>query len=123
MWSRKFLWKITIQGCREILKEDSDIKSEDKDHQEELNMMIYSYLLLSMEYTVFLSIVDMERSTDHLQGLFRIAFKELKEKFEYTSQDSHCEIKLEFESMKIRNHEDPEILINTMEKLSRRMNE
>ena len=123
MWSRKFLWKITIQGCRDILQEDQEIKSEDRDHKEEINMMLYSDLLLSMEDSVFFSIVDMARSNDHPQGCFRTAFKKLKEKFESTSQDSRCEIKLEYESMKMKSNEDPELFINTLEKLSRRMNE
>ena len=65
----------------------------------------------------------MERSTYHTRGFFSTAFKKLKEKFESTSQDSSFEIKLEYESMKMRNHEDPEIFINTLEKLSRIMNE
>ena len=46
----------------------------------------------------------------------------MKEKFESTSQDARCEIKLEYESMKMKNNEDPEMFINTMEKLSRRIN-
>ena len=85
-------------------------------------MMIYSDLLLSMEDTFFFSIVDMERSNDHYQGCFRTSFKKLKEKFESTSQDDRCEIKLEYESLKMRNNEDPELFINTLEKLERRMN-
>ena len=97
MWSRKFLWKLTVQGFRDILQEDQEIKSEEKDHQEELNMILYSDLLLSMEDSVWFSIVDMERSNYHPQGCFRTAFKKLKEKFESTSQDSLCEIKLEYE--------------------------
>ena len=52
MWSRKFLYKLTFQGCRDILQEDQEIKSEDKDHNEEMNMMLYSDLLLSMEESV-----------------------------------------------------------------------
>ena len=86
-------------------------------------MMLYSDLLLSMEDNVCFSIVDMARSNDHPQGCFRTAFKKLKEKFESTSQDARCEIKLEYESMKMKTHEDPELFINTLEKLSRRMNE
>ena len=57
MWSRKFLCKITVQGFRDILQEDQEIKSEDKDHNEELNMMLYSDLILSMEDNVCFSIV------------------------------------------------------------------
>ena len=107
MWSRKFFCKLTIQGCRDILQEYQEIKSEDKDHNEELNMILYSYLLLSMEDNVCFSIVDMERSNNHPQVCFRTAFKKLKEKFESTSQDARCEIKLEYESMKMKTHEDP----------------
>ena len=85
--------------------------------------MLYSDLLLSMEDSVCFSIVDMARSNDHPQGCFRTAFKKLKEKFESTSQAARCEIKLEYESMKMKTQEDPELFINTLEKLSRRMNE
>ena len=123
MWSRKFLWKLTVQGFRYILKEEKEIKSEDRDHNEEINMMLYSDLLLSIEDSVWFSIVDMARSNDHPQGCFRTAFKKLKEKFESTSQASRCEIKLEYESMKMKTHEDPELFINTLEKLSRSMKE
>ena len=86
-------------------------------------MILYSDFLLSMEDSVCFSIVDMERSKDHHLGCFRTEFKKLKENFESTSQDERCEIKLEYESMKMKSHEDPELFINTMEKLSRRMNE
>ena len=65
----------------------------------------------------------MARSNDHPQGCFRTEFRKLKEKFESTSQASRCEIKLEYESMKMKSNEDPELFINTLEKLSRRMND
>ena len=86
-------------------------------------MILYSDLLLSMEDSVFFSIVDMARSKNHPLVCFRTAFKKLKEKFEPTSQSARCEIKLEYESMKMKNNEDPELFINTLEKLDRRMNE
>ena len=76
-----------------------------------------------MEDTVCFSIVDMSISNDHPQGCLRASFRKLKGKFESTSQDSRCEIKLEYESLKVKNNEDPELFINTLEKLSRRMNE
>ena len=76
-----------------------------------------------MEYTVCFSIVDISRSNDHPQGCFRTEFKKLKENFESTSQADRCEIKLEYESLKMRNNEDRELFINTLEKLSRMMNE
>ena len=114
MWSRKFLCNLTVQGFRDILKEYQEIKSEDRDHNEEINMMLNSDFLLSMEDSVCFSIVDMERSKDHPQGCFRTAFRKLKEKFESTSQDARCEIKLEYESMKMKSHEDPELFINTL---------
>ena len=85
-------------------------------------MIIYSDLLLSMEDTVFFSIVYMTRSNDHPQGCFRTSFRMLKEKFESTSQAALCEIKLEYESLRMKNNEDPEFFINTLDKLSRRMN-
>ena len=107
MWSRKFLCKLTIQGCRDILQEDQEIKSEDRDHNEEINMMLYSDLLLSMEDSVCFSIVDMARSNDHPQGCFRTEFRKLKENFESTSQVDRCEIKLEYEIMRMKNNEDP----------------
>ena len=123
MWSRKILWNITVQGLRDILQEYQEIKSEDRDYQEDLNMIIYSDLLLSMEDTVCFSIVYMESSKDHPQVCFRTEFRKLKENFESTSQSDQCEIKLECESLKMKNNEDPELFINTLEILSRRMNE
>ena len=45
-----FLWNNTIKGIREILLEDGEIKYENDDHKEEINMIIYSYLILSIEY-------------------------------------------------------------------------
>ena len=123
MWSRKFFFNITVQGWRDILQEYQEIKSEDRDHQEEINMILYYELLISMEDSVWFSIVDMERSNEHPQCCFRTEFNKLKEKFESTSQDSQCEIKLEYETLKMKNNEDPELFINTLEKLSRRMKE
>ena len=65
----------------------------------------------------------MARSNDHPQCCFRTAFRKLKEKFESTSQSARCEIKLEYESMNMKSNEDPDLFINTLEKLSRRMKE
>ena len=86
-------------------------------------MILYSYLLLSMEDSVCFSIVDMARSNDHPQVCFRTSFKKLKENFESISQDAICEIKLEYDSMKMKSNKDPDLFINTLEKLARRMNE
>ena len=57
-------------------------------------MMIYSYLLLQMEYDVCFSIVDMERSLKYPQGCFKTEFIRLKGKYESTSQYSGCDVKL-----------------------------
>ena len=76
-----------------------------------------------MEDTAFFSIVDMERSNDHPQSCFRTSFRKLKENFESTSRSARCEIKLVYGSLRMKNNEDPELFINTLEKLSRRMNE
>lgn len=61
MWSMKLLWKITVKGRRYILLEDSDVKSEDKYHQEEIKTILYSYIILSIEDGLLFSIVDIER--------------------------------------------------------------
>ena len=86
-------------------------------------MILYSDLFVSMEDTVFFSILEMEILEDHPHGFFRTEFKKLKENFQSTSQDACCEIKLEYESMNMRNNEEPELFINTLDKLERRMNE
>ena len=65
----------------------------------------------------------MARSNYHPQGCFRTEFRKLKENFDSDSQDARCEIKLEYESLKMNNNEDPELFINNLEKISRRMNE
>ena len=65
----------------------------------------------------------MARSNDHPQGCFRTELRKLKEKFESTSKADRCEINLEYDSMMMKSHEYPELFINTLDKLKRRMNE
>ena len=54
--------------------------------------------------------------------LIQEVIQETQGKFESTSQDARCEIKLEYESMNIRVNEYPELFINNLEKPSRIMN-
>ncbi len=54
-------------------------------------------------------------------GCTRSAFLRLKEKYESTTQHARCEVKLEYESMKMKLSDDPEVFINRLEKLARRM--
>lgn len=63
----------------------------------------------------------MYRSTYYPKVYLKKYFKRLTEIFESTYQYSKCEIKLEYETMKMKYHDDPEIFINTLEKLERQM--
>ena len=68
-WIRFFLCNLQCNGFGQLDPtnpdtydlpfQDFDVKSEEKDHKEELIMIIFSDLLLSMEDEVFLSIVLM----------------------------------------------------------------
>ena len=49
--------------------------------------------------------------------MFQDIIQQTQGKYDYTSKDSHFEIKLEYESMEMNNQEDPEMFINTLEKL------
>ena len=44
----KFFFNNTVQGRRNILLEYSEVNSEDKEHEEDINMILYSDILLSM---------------------------------------------------------------------------
>ena len=47
--------------------------------------------------------------------------QDLNEKYESKTQHERCEVKLEYESMKMKLSDDPEVFINRLEKLERRM--
>ena len=56
----------------------------------------------------------MSRTDEFPLGCLRTAFMRLKEKFESTTQAARCEVKLEYEQMKMKVSEDPEVFINNL---------
>ena len=68
-----------------------------------------------MEDEVFFVIVDLARSKLFPLGFTLTAYIILKEKFESTTQADRCEVKLDFESMKIKGSQDPEVFVHRIE--------
>ncbi len=129
MWSRKFLCKLTVYGYRTLIKDLSKVKIEEIETEktvnveEEGNDVAYSDLLLSMEDDVCFNIVDLARTDQYPMGCTNTAFSRLKEKFDSTTQAERCEHKLEYESLRMKKEDDPEVFINQLEKIGMRMKE
>ncbi len=81
---------------------DEELEATPEEDNEVGNSIFYSDLLLSMEDDVFFSIVDLARKPQYPMGFTLTAFKSLKEKYESTTQASRFELKLEYESLKMK---------------------
>ena len=81
MWSRKFMFKLTIYGAKNLLKDHDGTKENDSldlARDQEDNALVYSDLLLSQEDEVCFSIVDLELTDQYPNGCVHCAFKRLK---------------------------------------------
>ena len=117
-WSKTFLATATAKGYREVLKpSDPAIKADS-----ELNVQVYNDLILSCQEDVTFGIIDESVSTDFPDGDARLAWKNLKDRFEPNTGAAKVQLKQEFHQLKLESaDEDPDIWITQLELKRRRL--
>ena len=134
MWSGKFMAWSSMRDYDEILEGDTvvpDVKPRDDAHKDELavyskllerNKHAFNQLILCMQDEVCYGIV-LNSKPDHLpKGDARMAWLALLEKFEPNDGAAMVELKQKFNTSKLENTtDDPEIWINQLEQIRRRL--
>ena len=98
MWSRRFKAKCKATGMNKILdgkitiaSDDKKNRSQEEDENRKLNDELYVELLLSCEDQVCFGIVDNAKTTALKEGDASLAWKNLLNKFESSSEASKCQ--------------------------------
>ncbi len=107
-WSRKFIATAVAKGYKETLEPSDPHTVADSDKNEK----DYNDLMLSINDKTTFGIVDEAKSGDHPEGDARLAWKELKSKFEPTTGFSEVILKRDFNACFLSNREDPDAWIN-----------
>ena len=108
MWSRKFIATAMARGYKEVLEpRDPTIAAQETD-----NDKAYNDLMLSINDEVTFGIVDEALSEAHPTGDARLAWSELKRKFEPKTGFSEVKLKREFNSSQLAEGEDPDAYVN-----------
>ena len=117
-WSKTFLATATAKGYREVLKPSDPAKKADP----ELNVQVYNDLILSCQEDVTFGIIDESVSTDFPNGDARLAWKNLKDRFEPNTGTAKVQLKQEFHHRKLGStDEDPDVWITQLELKRRRL--
>ena len=117
-WSRTFLATATAKGYRKVIKPNDPTAVIDSDK----NVQAYSDLMLSCQEEVIFGIVVESVSNTFPDGDAKLAWDNLYERFEPTTGAEKIRLKSEFQKMRINDAtEDPDIWINKLETLHRRL--
>jgi hypothetical protein len=117
-WSKTFLATATIKGYREILQPNDPTTEIDKKG----NMFAYNDLVLSCQDDVTFGIIDESISQDYPDGDARLAWSNLKKRFEPNTGAAKVQLKLEFSQLKLENvEEDPDPWMTMLELKRRRL--
>ena len=110
MWSRKFIATAMARGYKEVLEpRDPTVDASTAD-----NDKAYNELMLSINDEVTFGIVDEAKSTIHPTGDARVAWNELKKKYEPKTGYSEVKLKRDFNSCALNEGEDPDAWINNL---------
>ena len=117
-WSKTFLATAVAKGYREVLKPtDPTVKAD-----AELNVQVYNDLILSCQEEVSFGIIDESVSTDFPDGDARLAWKNLKARYEPNTGAAKVQLKQEFHQMKLESaDEDPDPWLTALELKRRRL--
>jgi hypothetical protein len=117
-WSKTFLATATAKGHREVLRPTDP----DKTASEKMNVQVYNDLILSCQDDVTFGIVDESISDDFPDGDARLAWKNLRDKFEPSTGAAKVQLKQEFHQLKLSSvEEDPDTWITQLELKRRRL--
>jgi len=110
MWSRKFIATAMARGYKEVLEP----KFPNLDASEADNDKAYNDLMLSINDEVTFGIIDEALLTIHPTRDARLAWSELKKKFEPKTGYSEVKLKREFNTSQLGNGKDPDAWINSL---------
>ena len=116
-WSKTFIATAGIRGYRKALIADE----EDDMPTAEINLKAYNDLLLSCQDDVTFGIVEEATSEMFKEGDARVAWNNLKKKFEPNTGAAKVHLKLEFQQMTLEEGEDPDEWINKLQLIRRRL--
>lgn len=117
MWSRKFLASSVAKGYREAVDPTDPTVDADVDE----NKNAYSDLILSMQDETTFGIIDESKSNQHSDGDARMAWNELKKKYEPKTGFSEVRTKREFNSSNLDQGQDPDEWVHNLILLQRRL--
>ena len=117
-WSKTFLATATVKGYKDVLipiDPDEDASIDD-------NVLAYNDLILSCQEDISFGIIDESVSTTFPNGDARVAWKNLRARFEPNTGAAKVQLKQEFHQHKLTNaDEDPDPWITSLELKRRRL--
>mmetsp|Transcript_88220 Transcript_88220/g.172562 ORF Transcript_88220/g.172562 Transcript_88220/m.172562 type:complete len:159 (+) Transcript_88220:70-546(+) len=117
-WSKTFMAAATVRGYRDVLvpiDPDEDAALED-------NNLAYNDLILSCQEDISFGIVDESVSVAFPDGDARVAWQNLRARFEPNTGAAKVQLKQEFHQLKLTSaDEDPDPWITTLELKRRRL--
>ena len=117
-WSKTFMATATVKGYRDVLVPiDPDTEAELED-----NIQVYNYLILSCQEDIAFGIVDESVSETFPDGDARVAWTNLKNRFEPNTGAAKVQLKQEFHQLKLASaDEDPDPWLTNLELKRRRL--
>ena len=117
-WSKTFMATATAKGYREVLKPSE----EEEDVDEDLNVQAYNDLILSCQEDISFGIIDESISETFPDGDARLAWKNLRDRFEPSTGAAKVQAKQEFHQLKLASaDDDPDPWITSLELKRRRL--
>ena len=117
MWSRKFIATAMARGYKTVLEPDDPNEDPSKDD----NDKAYNDLILSINDEVTFGIVDESKSQLFPAGDARMAWSELKKKYEPKTGYSEVKTKRDFNESRLEKNEDPDAWINNLLHMRRQL--
>ena len=117
-WSKTFMATATVKGYKDVLLPiDPDTPAELAD-----NILAYNDLILSCQEDISFGIIDESVSTTYPNGDARVAWKNLRDRFEPNTGAAKVQLKQEFHQLKLSSvDEDPDPWMTTLELKRRRL--
>ena len=117
-WSKTFMATATVKGYRDVLVPiDPDTEAELED-----NIQAYNDLILSCQEDIAFGIVDESVSETFPDGDARVAWTNLKNRFEPNTGAAKVQLKQEFHQLKLASaDEDPDPWLTNLELKRRRL--
>ncbi len=118
-WSAKFLARAHVLGYKEFIEGKLDDK-EDPEVYSELNAYAFSDMIINCDGVAF-SLVEMSKSGCYPEGDARVAWRQLKERYEAETYATKVQLKREYTRCKLPKGKDPDIWLMELEYMKQRL--